>query len=230
MREQAIIKRHFLCSMCRRYVAGLVQLWETYCMEAGPNSSTSPASCRRWRKGKSRIWDSKIWLQIAWESDSRMAVLARARNSCKRQTRPVVGGSLPHQQTHSWAPDGCSIPRQTGQLTVSHNISLRLSCEKVRNIGMTCFAKPVLTRGLVCSTTWEIFNDMLCMRYVHLMKCQACSQETNPSSCQRGSYLRTTTAKVQLKEKNSGRGSKGLDTKMNWLAVNHQSEFTLTLW
>jgi hypothetical protein len=40
----------------------------------------SPASRRRRQKGKSRIWDSKIW-----DSDPRMTVLARASSSCRGQ-------------------------------------------------------------------------------------------------------------------------------------------------
>jgi hypothetical protein len=42
---------------------------------------------------------------------------------------------------------------------------------------------------------------MVRVRYVHLTKGQAYSQETKPSSHQRGCYVRTITARVQLKEK-----------------------------
>jgi hypothetical protein len=84
-----------------------------------------PASRRRQRKGKSRIWDSKIWSRVPRNSDMRMIVLARVSSSCKRQTRPVVREGAPHQQTRncltvikiwSWAPDGCFISRETGRL------------------------------------------------------------------------------------------------------------------
>jgi hypothetical protein len=95
----------------------------------------SPASRRRRRKGKSRIWDSKIWSRVPWDSDPRMTALARTSSNCKRQTHSLVRESAPHQQTRncltvikiwSWSPDGCFIPRQTGRLTVGRNIRLRL--------------------------------------------------------------------------------------------------------
>jgi hypothetical protein len=85
------------------------------------------------RLGESPIWDSKIW-----NSDPRMTALARFSN-CKRQTRPLVIGGAPHQQTRncltakkkknwSCAPDGGLTPRQTGRLIVGRNITLTLSC------------------------------------------------------------------------------------------------------
>jgi hypothetical protein len=52
--------------------------------------------------------------------DPRMAALARASSNCKRQTRPLVRESAPHQQTShcltvikiwSKAQDGRFIPR-----------------------------------------------------------------------------------------------------------------------
>jgi hypothetical protein len=64
-----------------------------------------------------------------------MTALAKASSHCKRQTRPLVRESAPHQQTGncltvitiwSQAPDWCFIPRQTGRLTVGCNIRLRL--------------------------------------------------------------------------------------------------------
>jgi hypothetical protein len=60
------------------------------------------------------------------------------------------------------------------------------------------------------------------MRNVYLTKSQAYSYETNPSSRQRGCYIRTITARVQLK-KTLVVGLKGLDAKTNWLAVSRQS-------
>jgi hypothetical protein len=51
--------------------------------EAGSNTSTnSPASCRRRQKGKSRIWDSKIWSRVPRDSDARMTALARPSSNC----------------------------------------------------------------------------------------------------------------------------------------------------
>jgi hypothetical protein len=54
-------------------------------------------------------------------------------------------------------------------------------------------------RGVVYSAKGRIFNNMLYVRYVHLTKSQAYSQETTPSSRQRGCYIRTMTGRVQLK-------------------------------
>jgi hypothetical protein len=61
----------------------------------------SPASRRRRRKGKSRIWYSKIWSRVPRNSDPRMTALARTSSYCKRQTRPLVRKSASHQETHS---------------------------------------------------------------------------------------------------------------------------------
>jgi hypothetical protein len=49
-----------------------------------------PASRRRRRKGKSQIWDSKIWSWVSRDSDPRMTELSRASSIYKRQTRPLV--------------------------------------------------------------------------------------------------------------------------------------------
>jgi hypothetical protein len=96
---------------------------------------TNPASRIGRRKGKSRIWDSKIWPRVPRESDPKRTALAKERSNSKRQTRPLVREGAPHQQTRScltvikiwsYAPDGCFIPRQTGRLTVGRNIRLRL--------------------------------------------------------------------------------------------------------
>jgi hypothetical protein len=48
---------------------------------------------------------------------------------------------------------------------------------------------------------------MLYDRNVHLTKSQAHSEETSPSSRQRGCYIRAITARVQLGGKISGRRS-----------------------
>jgi hypothetical protein len=61
----------------------------------------SPESRRRRQKGKSRIWDSKIWSQVPEDSDPRMTAVATASSYCKRQTRPLVREGAPHQQTHN---------------------------------------------------------------------------------------------------------------------------------
>jgi hypothetical protein len=59
----------------------------------------SPASRRRRRKWKSRIWDSKIWSRVPRDSDPKMTALARTSSNYKRQTPPLVRDSAPHQQT-----------------------------------------------------------------------------------------------------------------------------------
>jgi hypothetical protein len=41
---------------------------------------------------------------------------------------------------------------------------------EIRNIGMICSVKPVLTEDLCVVQKEEIFNNMLCMRNVHLTK------------------------------------------------------------
>jgi hypothetical protein len=50
----------------------------------------SPASRRKRHKGKSRIWDSKIWSRVPRDSDTRMNALARASSKCKWQTHPLI--------------------------------------------------------------------------------------------------------------------------------------------
>jgi hypothetical protein len=61
----------------------------------------SPASCRRRRKGKSQIWECKIWLQVPWDSDLRMTALMRASSNCKWHMHPLVRDSTPHQETRN---------------------------------------------------------------------------------------------------------------------------------
>jgi hypothetical protein len=65
-----------------------------------------------------------------------MTALASTNSTYKRQTRPLVRGGAPHQQTRkcltvikiwSWAPDGCLTSRQTGRRIVGRNITLTLT-------------------------------------------------------------------------------------------------------
>jgi hypothetical protein len=49
-----------------------------------------PASRRRRRKGKSQIWDSKVWSRVPSDSDPRTTALARASSIYKRETHPLV--------------------------------------------------------------------------------------------------------------------------------------------
>jgi hypothetical protein len=71
----------------------------------------------------------------------------------------------PHQQTRNCQAEkisnGCLTPRQTGRLIVGRNITLTLALEignKIRKIGIICFAKPVLTEDLYISAKEIIFN------------------------------------------------------------------------
>jgi hypothetical protein len=74
-----------------------------------------PASRRRRRKGKSKIWESKIWSRVPRDSDPRKTALEKASSMCKRQTRPLVGEGARQKQDRncqtvlniwSWAPHG----------------------------------------------------------------------------------------------------------------------------
>jgi hypothetical protein len=105
---------------------------------------------RTWpsRLGEHRIWDSKIWSWVPRDSYSRMIALARTSSSCKRQTSPLVRDNASRQQTRkcltvikiwSWAPDGGLKPRQTGRLTISHNIILTLTLTCSIGISMEIF-------------------------------------------------------------------------------------------
>jgi hypothetical protein len=60
-----------------------------------------PASRRRRRKAKSRIWESKIWSRVQRDSDPRITALAKASSNCPRQTHPLDRETAPHQQTRS---------------------------------------------------------------------------------------------------------------------------------
>jgi hypothetical protein len=42
------------------------------------------------RLGKTRIWDSKIWSCVLWDSDPRMTALVRVSSNFKRETNPLV--------------------------------------------------------------------------------------------------------------------------------------------
>jgi hypothetical protein len=61
----------------------------------------SSASRRTRQKGKSRIWDNKIWSRVPRDSNPRMTALARTSSNCKRQTLRHVRGGAPHQQTRN---------------------------------------------------------------------------------------------------------------------------------
>jgi hypothetical protein len=60
-----------------------------------------PARRKRRRKWKSRIWDSKLWSRVPRNLNPKMTALARTSSKCKRQTRPLVRESAPHEQTRN---------------------------------------------------------------------------------------------------------------------------------
>jgi hypothetical protein len=90
----------FLCNPHRDQIRS--RFWMSIsasCMEVGVGYlHRIPASSRRRRKGRSRIWDIKMWSRVLRDSDPRMTALAKASRNYKRQTRPLVRESSPHQR------------------------------------------------------------------------------------------------------------------------------------
>jgi hypothetical protein len=98
-----------------RYVSRLQQ--RTYSQPCGGGIEClhrDPVSRRRRRKGKSQIWDRKIWSQVEMDSDPRKTTLARASSIYKWQTRRLVRDGAPRKQDRncqrvinisSWAPE-----------------------------------------------------------------------------------------------------------------------------
>jgi hypothetical protein len=76
---------------------GYVQRW-TPCGGGIEYFHRDPTSRRRRRKGKSQIWDSKIWSRVPRDSDQREIALARASSIYKRQTRHLVREGAPQEQ------------------------------------------------------------------------------------------------------------------------------------
>jgi hypothetical protein len=85
-------------------------------------------------------WYSKIWPWVPWNSDPRKTGLVRPSSNCKLQTWPLVREGTPHQQSRSYlkiikkkkknwlrVTDGFLTPRQTGCLTIGHNMTLTLT-------------------------------------------------------------------------------------------------------
>jgi hypothetical protein len=94
-------------------------------------------SRRRRRKGKSHIWDSKIWSRIPRDSDQRKTTLARASSIYKRQTRPLVREGARNCQRVinicSWAPDAARHQDLlTDWPTISRNVTLTLLVQLAR--------------------------------------------------------------------------------------------------
>jgi hypothetical protein len=92
--------------------------------------SSNERNRRRWWKGKSQIWDSKIWSRAPRDSDPRKTTMARTSSLYKKQTRPLVREGASEKQVRncqrviniwSWLTD-C--------LTVSRNVSLTSDNER----------------------------------------------------------------------------------------------------
>jgi hypothetical protein len=106
------ISRRFRCNGYRRPITS-IQFSRTYKRQFEYLHLGSPcgggieylhrdhASRRRRRKGKSRIWDSKIWPRVLRDPDQKMTALTRTSSNCKRQTRPLVREGATTQQTRN---------------------------------------------------------------------------------------------------------------------------------
>jgi hypothetical protein len=77
------------------------------------------------------------------------------------------------------------------------------------------FCKACSGKGLAYSAKRRILNGMLYVRNVHLTKGQTYSLMINATSCQDGSYMKTNTARAQLKKEYLAVSLKRLDTKTN---------------
>jgi hypothetical protein len=104
-----------------------------------------PANRRRWRKGKSHIWDSKIWSRVPRDSDPRKTALARSSSIYRRQTRPLVREGAPQKQDRNcqtviyiylgldtktyWLTDW-TVSRN---VTLTLTLTLKLAVVEVRN-------------------------------------------------------------------------------------------------
>jgi hypothetical protein len=82
---------------------------------------------------------------------------------------------------------------------------------------------------LVYRAQGRIFNNMLCVWYVHLTKGQAYSKDKSLSSSQRGCYVRPMTIRIKLKKQSLVVILKGLGAKRKWLAVYRVVTLNLTL-
>jgi hypothetical protein len=93
------INRLYFIAVMWCFLWGTNRIFIVYCMEEIQSLKIpcgggveylyrSPANRRRRRKGKSRVWDSKIWSRVPRDSDPKMTARARTSSDCKRQTRP----------------------------------------------------------------------------------------------------------------------------------------------
>jgi hypothetical protein len=89
-----------------------------------------PASRKRWRKGKSQTWDSKIWSGVPRDLDPRKTALPKASSIYQRQTRPLVSVIL--------------------RLTVSQSVSQSVSVRVEPHLGL-------MTRYLLLFDRYSLF-------------------------------------------------------------------------
>jgi hypothetical protein len=117
--------------------------WEHPCGGGVEYLHRDPASRRRRRKGKSRIWDIKIWSRVSRDSDPRKTALAWVSSIYKRQTRFLCQRGRPTKtrpylsNTNKYLvmnPRWGSTPRLTDWLTVSRNVTLTLLIILYRNL------------------------------------------------------------------------------------------------
>jgi hypothetical protein len=105
----------FLRGACRGVILktiGATRQWNP-CRGGVEYLHRDPASRRRRWKGKSQIWDTKIWSRVPRELDPRKTTLARASSICKRETRPLIREGAPEKQDRNcqtviniWSWDG----------------------------------------------------------------------------------------------------------------------------
>jgi hypothetical protein len=88
--RSSVTRQNVNTSACGRAVSSLHPIRADPCGGGVEYLHRDPASRRRRRKGKSRVWDSKIWPRVL------MTALARASSNCKRQTRPLVREGTPN--------------------------------------------------------------------------------------------------------------------------------------
>jgi hypothetical protein len=91
-----------------------------------------PASYRRWWKGKSQIWDSKIWSWVPVDLDLRKTVLARASSIYKRHIRPLVREDAPQKQDRNCQTVINISPRLTDWPTASRNVTFTFTFTRIR--------------------------------------------------------------------------------------------------
>jgi hypothetical protein len=110
-----------------------------------------PASRTRRRKGKSQIWESKIWSRVPRDSDPKKTTLPSASTIYKRQTRPLVRESALEKQDlncqrviniWSWTPDGARHQHLLIDCpSVVMWLWIWLECNSVRDLFVTEFKR-----------------------------------------------------------------------------------------